>query len=478
MEPISLGLMTAAAGKVVELVLGDNANKLVSSLVGGVLGNRADRLVCKATEASWRFFRNLRTEDPALNHDLERGTREAYLLATLELLRQAEARMEADGPRLMTAGEPEALAALRRGAETDLADVANTLPEPVPDAHLFLVDPDLAPADRVERLRGVLRANLARDFERWLPGHAPPEIVDRLIESGWTLDTKIRKGVPRDWYSLIALAFVEKLKTTPRLATIFESRMLAQIALREPAAAGVGTFAGFADHLDRLTVPLQRIEDTLGILLRDVADIKRGVGDVKRDVGDVKRDVGRLTRALRTIRYRRDAFIGAVGGTVLVLLVAWFGIRYLVIRFADRLDADYRRLGYVTLTASMTAEEPALRVQARVWLLAEGRTFKDVRLITATRGPSGRVETTDHSQALNPAQAGGAQELDFQLPAATEVVTACLTMPHLDPGQRSRVTQSFAIPRGAQPLGIPVSLEPLADPRVGPDDGGPCAIGL
>ena len=193
MEPISLAIMAAAAGKAVDSLLGDQANKLVASIVGGVIGNRADRLVCGATRASWDFFRNLRSEDPALNHDLERGTREAYLLATLELLRQAEHRVEVGGARLLGAGDAEALAALRRGAEADLRDVGNTLPEPLPDAHLFLIDPALAPAERLDRMRATLRTNLTRDFARWWPDRDVPPIVETLLASGWTIDTKFRQ---------------------------------------------------------------------------------------------------------------------------------------------------------------------------------------------------------------------------------------------------------------------------------------------
>ena len=109
MEPLSLALMAAAAGKVVDHLLGDGANKLVATIVGGVLGNHADRVVQGAISSSRRFFENLRTQDPSLNHDLERATREAYLLATLELVRQAELRTELGSSRLLTAGDDESL---------------------------------------------------------------------------------------------------------------------------------------------------------------------------------------------------------------------------------------------------------------------------------------------------------------------------------------------------------------------------------
>lgn len=281
MEPVTLSIMAAAAGKALDVLLGDSANRMVAAIVGGVIGNRADGLVCQATRASWSFFRNLRTEDPALNHDLERATREAYLLATLELIRQAEHLVALMGSPLLQAGDADALATLRRGVEMDLRDVANTLPEPIPDAHLFLVDPAIGPADRLSRMRDALRANLRRDTARWLPGREVPAVVTQLLASGWVIDTKHRAEVSRDWYSLIALAFVEKLKTSERLARVFEARMLAQIAAFEPAAAPIATFGGFSAQLDVVTIPLQRIEDQLGIVGRDLTEIKADVREIK-----------------------------------------------------------------------------------------------------------------------------------------------------------------------------------------------------
>ncbi|HXG72915.1 MAG TPA: tetratricopeptide repeat protein [Gemmatimonadaceae bacterium] len=324
MEPVSLWLMTAVAGKVLDSMLGDRANRLIAAVVGGVIGNRADRLVCEAAGSSWNFFKNLRTQDPNLNHDLERATREAYLLATLELIRQAELRTEIDSSRFLTAGNAEALATIRRAIEADLRNIDNTLPQPLTDAHLFLIDPDAAPAERLGRLRDTLRRNLTQDFSRWLPDGQEPTVVNTLLRDGWLISTARVGNVARDWYSLIAIAFIEKVKTNPRLSTVFESKLLAQIASREPAAAPVASFQGLAANLEAITVPLQRIEDALGLILRDSGDLagararfarsleiaerlaqanptsaaaQRDVGLSQDKLGDVLRDAGDLAGA-------------------------------------------------------------------------------------------------------------------------------------------------------------------------------------
>ena len=166
--------------------------------------------------------------------------------------------------------------------------MGNTLPQALPGAELFLLDPALAPAERLERLRSVLRSNLETDLARWLDGLARPVVLDELLSKGWTIDTKFAQGVPRDWQSLVALAFVEKLKTDTRLSRVFEAKLLAQVAAGEPRAAGIATFDGFTGQLGRLAAPLERIEDSLQIALRDLAEVKSDVQEVKGDVKEIK----------------------------------------------------------------------------------------------------------------------------------------------------------------------------------------------
>jgi hypothetical protein len=291
----TLSVVSAVCGKAIDAVLGDHAPKLLSTLVGGVLGNVADRVVCEKTPA---FLRSLRTTDPVLNHDLERSTREAYLLATLELVRQSEvrARVGSAASTLRSGGVEETLAKLRKAIEADLKDVGNTLPEPVTDASLLLLDPHTAPARRMEEMRRNLRSNLEADTARWLGGGQLPEVVETLLAKGWTIDTKYQNNVPRDWYGLIALAFIEKLKRSERLSRVFEAKLLAEIAVKEPRAAAIGTFVGFTGELDKLTVPLQEIEDSLRVVLRDLGEIKGDVKEVREDVKDIKQIVSRRQR--------------------------------------------------------------------------------------------------------------------------------------------------------------------------------------
>ncbi|MCW5977328.1 MAG: hypothetical protein KIT09_04590 [Bryobacteraceae bacterium] len=124
------------------------------------------------------------------------------------------------------------------------------------------------------------------------PGRPRPAVIEELLEKGWSIDTRFQKNVTRDWYGLVAIAFIEKLKTTPRVATVFESKLLAEIAAREPAAAPIASFDGFSTEFERLSVPLQRIEDKLGIVSRDVGEIRQDVREIKESLGLIRKVPG------------------------------------------------------------------------------------------------------------------------------------------------------------------------------------------
>jgi hypothetical protein len=124
----------------------------------------------------------------------------------------------------------------------------------------------------------------------------------------------------------------------------------------------------------------------------------------------------------RTVLYRRDAFQGASLATLLVLVLAGGGLLYWVNR---SLDLDYRYLGHVTLAAQRQGQAggdaPAMKIQAHVWLQAEGVRFSDLRLLTVFKGPGG-VEVAEHKWPV-PEQVGSVEFLEFSVPQTTSGLT-------------------------------------------------------
>lgn len=162
-------------------------NSFLASAVGGIIGNRADWLLCRAFQSSRNYFEKLSTDQAKLNHDLARATRKAYLVATSELLRHAQIRSQASGSSstFFNNSDPQTLAKLLSGLEADFQDVENTLPTPVAGIEALLLDPETAPAQRRQKLFETLNANLLQDFNRWAPNRPMPPAIQDLLVTGW-----------------------------------------------------------------------------------------------------------------------------------------------------------------------------------------------------------------------------------------------------------------------------------------------------
>ncbi|MCA2970322.1 MAG: hypothetical protein INH43_17550 [Acidobacteriaceae bacterium] len=155
----------------------------------------------------------------------------------------------------------------------DLRNAGNTLPQPLQDVELLLA-PERAPEERRERIRQTLREMLGEDGRRWTGEAGLPGVVEDLLLESWRIDTRHQRDVPRDWDSLIALAFVEKLKSDERMRTIFETWLLARLAAAAPELGGM---AQWPEFVERLGPGLQRVEDSLGQILQGMERLEEGV---------------------------------------------------------------------------------------------------------------------------------------------------------------------------------------------------------
>jgi hypothetical protein len=158
--------------------------------------------------------------------------------------------------------------------------------------------------------------------------------------------------------------------------------------------------------------------------------------------------------------------VGSAIGTVIVLLLVGFGLYYWVNR---QFDLDYRRLGFVEVAASPSAQSSDVNVKARVWLLAEGVPFRDVNFSTAAEGSNDATDRQEHSKLFNPDQVGSQELIQFPVPAGTQRLITCLIVPSPGLHARYRVTQRFSIGAGN-------SLSPTAQPKATKENGAPCGL--
>jgi len=278
---------------------GEGVGKIGAAIASGILGNRSDGLVCGVLGSARDYFSRLRTTDPGVNHDLEWAAQKAYLVATQELARQALIRLEVTPAWQIWR---PAVDQIRREIKQDLANEGRTLAERIPDVELWLLDESKQPAERMQRLRKAMETKLRADIRnRWTAGEVP-DVIDDLLRTGWRIDTAQITNVDRDWHGLIAIAFMEELKRSPRLAAIFQSKLLVEMANREPVLQPVASFPQFQLELDKLWLPLQEIEDSLGVLHSKVDAIAGELRDVTTEVRKFSRMLSWWARLPRTVQ--------------------------------------------------------------------------------------------------------------------------------------------------------------------------------
>jgi hypothetical protein len=182
----------------------------------------------------------------------------------------------------------------------------------------------------------------------------------------------------------------------------------------------------------------------------------------------------------RTVLYRRDSFVGATFGTLLALVLAGGGLAFWISSQVGKLDHDYRRLGYISLSAeratSSAENEPVIQLQAQVWLLAKSVPFRDVTFVSVADRPDGPIDRSEHTSLFNPEQVGSVELVRFPVSLATKRLATCLGVPNPGLRERSRVTQMFSLSTNAGGTNDPVTLVPIGEPTVTRDDGSPCNL--
>jgi tetratricopeptide (TPR) repeat protein len=250
MDPISGILAFAASEKALEMIS------------GGVLGNRADSLVCLAFGPMWNYLKEAGTDQVGSNHDLERAGVAAYLDATGLMVEEALRQVSGWKAHFPCLGDAS-LRSLRRGVKQARKNLPRLPFTPIPDAQLFLIQETSTAKARHDLMRAALENRLRTDCRAWGVGYSLPETIESLLSNGWTHELKNGLIVERRWHDLVAIAFVEQLKRSQPLATVFQAKLLAEIHARDAAAAPIATFDGFQRKWKEVEVQLGRIEATV-----------------------------------------------------------------------------------------------------------------------------------------------------------------------------------------------------------------------
>lgn len=171
----------------------------------------------------------------------------------------------------------------------------------------------------------------------------------------------------------------------------------------------------------------------------------------------------------RTMQYRPMAFLKLVAAISLAFALMLGGTVYALNR---SLSLDFRRWGYVELSAEPIGNAGAGIGHAQVWLLAPGVRFADVRLRAAIESASKTISQQEISNWPMPRQMGSMEEVEIPFSAATGRIATCLIVPKGRNGVPYRVTQQFSI----TPVGKIIGVAETAETRVRKEDGTPCAV--
>ena len=320
--------------------------------------------------------------------------------------------------------------------------------QPAPRKSVFLSHSS-ADADLAQRICARLEAS---GITCWI---APRDVTPG---EPWALDCL--KGVALS-NALVLLATEKALGSNQVLSEIEQAhkRRLPIYTVLVPPAKIYGEADFYLSRLHWLQAGARTAED--------LADTLASVINSRDGRQAAWEDVSSPPSLSRTMRYRPVAFLKLLAATMLSVVVVIGGAYFTVNRM---LDQDFRRIGYVSLSAEPAPDGLGSLVHAQVWLLARDVAFRDVQLKYATQTPGGTPQQRKAGNWSLPEQVGEMQEQSIPLNAGITRLTTCLTVP--SPGLRApyRVTQQFALARN----GDSTNIAEIADKAVAREDGSPC----
>ncbi|WP_116108837.1 tetratricopeptide repeat protein [Lewinella sp. IMCC34191] len=200
---------------------------LVGTVIGGIIGSRADSLLCKGTSSL--YSRIKRQAGEPVNHDIQRATRRAYLKATLlaaDHVRKAYIKESKFGSR--TAADLGKLTNYLKEQLRLLDQPTIQFPEDTwPNQYQYLLESKNVSADQrqgeyVLALKQTVLTEL--ESKSWKLGEDARLVAS--IVSGW-----FDHGKKMDWYELTCAFFTEELKAgNGRLLRLIQKNYLVELS--------------------------------------------------------------------------------------------------------------------------------------------------------------------------------------------------------------------------------------------------------
>lgn len=257
------------------------ASFVIGAAVSGIVGNRSDAVLCQVMRD---ITERLRRGEPAVNHDIQRAVRKAYLQATLAV---CEACLQERGVEpwvlrrdlrtiMQQAWRPDEeirwLDNVRGAIHKELGQLPQAeyeLPSTVAVKQVeLLLQPKGSPGvQRLAELRTDLRKGLLDEVSHKYTkkyGEPPGRFLEMV--QGQDDTTSDEAATRLDWFELLCAFFVHQLKTNERVRSLFEGQLLAQLTVE-----GV-TFEAMEKEFSNLAGKLTQRFDVLDEQLTQLRD--------------------------------------------------------------------------------------------------------------------------------------------------------------------------------------------------------------
>jgi hypothetical protein len=242
------------------------AGFVLSNMVAGVIGGRADALFCQCWQT---IYERLRQGGRPVNHDLQRAIRKAIFQATLCLL--SDALMERGVNvqnwlsrlwRRLPFGQPRDeesrwLCRVYNELSAELSRVSSAEyvpPSPVAENELaLLLQPQGVTAEeRAKELQERVTDEWLNELRKWFG--EPPEVFVKRLREGWQPPEETKQVF---WFDLVCAFFVYEVKHNQVVANIVMAKLLAGLTVDEQPLSDALTA-----YLERRFAPiLQRLDD-------------------------------------------------------------------------------------------------------------------------------------------------------------------------------------------------------------------------
>ena len=255
---------------------------MMSALIAGVLGNRADSLLCEGVNALYERITD-RLRKPAA-HQVQRAIRKSYLSALILAVQQAQSKQSTWSVSSTKDELNTLLKYLKEKIEALNRDETYLALQPIDAEYREILFPkEGTDNDRKAELIANLKASIIQELER--RHRRVPTVVKTMITKGWAEGNKTV-----DFYELTAAFFMQELKNNDQLSTFIQTEYLDHLysdtlvikihvsALTAQLEPLLSDYAQLLPKVDRLLSGQQDLREGQALILSEIKDLGKELG--------------------------------------------------------------------------------------------------------------------------------------------------------------------------------------------------------